>query len=93
MGTAVSRLMEKELQDYIIKNNSFSYSSDYQHYFNFTGTDELRNGVADLLTRHLCPENPIDPSLLVVMNRVTSCLDALGHALCDPGDVMITPTP
>jgi len=93
MGTAVSRLMEKELQEYIIKNNSLSYSSEYQHYFNFCGTDELRNGTADLLTRHLCPENPIDPSLMVFMNGVTSCLDALGHTLCDPGDVMITPTP
>lgn len=30
---------------------------------------------------------------LVVLNGVTSCLDALSHALCDPGDVIITPTP
>lgn len=28
-----------------------------------------------------------------MLNGVTSCLDALSHALCDPGDVIITPTP
>ena len=27
------------------------------------------------------------------MNGVTSCLDALGHTICDPGDVIISPTP
>lgn len=28
-----------------------------------------------------------------MLNGVTSCLDALSHALCDPGDVIIPPTP
>lgn len=27
------------------------------------------------------------------MSGATSCMDALGHALCDPGDIIITPTP
>ena len=27
------------------------------------------------------------------MNGVSSCMDALGHTICDPCDVIITPTP
>ncbi|KAG7167179.1 inactive 1-aminocyclopropane-1-carboxylate synthase-like protein 2-like [Homarus americanus] len=30
---------------------------------------------------------------LIVMNGITACLDALSHTLCDPDDVVITPTP
>lgn len=30
---------------------------------------------------------------LIVMNGVNSCLDAMAYVCCDPGDVMITPTP
>ena len=27
------------------------------------------------------------------MNGVTSCLDSLAHVICDPGDIIISPTP
>ncbi|CAL4075496.1 unnamed protein product, partial [Meganyctiphanes norvegica] len=93
MGTAVNRLMEKELTERLNKDDILKYNSSFQHYYDFSGSEELRNAVAGFFTRHLCPENPVDSNNLVVMNGVTSCLDSLAHTLCDPGDVIITPTP
>ncbi|XP_076064845.1 putative inactive 1-aminocyclopropane-1-carboxylate synthase-like protein 2 isoform X2 [Oratosquilla oratoria] len=93
MGTAVNRVMEEELAERLTNSDALRFDQRYQHYFNPSGVLELRQAVADTLTRQLAPDNPVSPDNLVIMNGATSCLDALAYALCDPGDVLLTPTP
>ncbi|XP_042856908.1 1-aminocyclopropane-1-carboxylate synthase-like protein 1 [Penaeus japonicus] len=93
LGTAVNRLMEDELSARLLRGDALSYSPSYQHYYDFDGTQELKGALVDFLGRHFNPAKDISQNELVVLNGVTSCLDALSHALCDPGDVIITPTP
>ncbi|XP_076064842.1 1-aminocyclopropane-1-carboxylate synthase-like protein 1 [Oratosquilla oratoria] len=93
MGTAVNRVMEVELVERLTRTDALRFEQQYMHYFNPSGLLELRQAVADTLTRHLAPDNPVSPDNLVIMNGATSCLDALAYTLCDPGDVLLTPTP
>lgn len=93
MGTAVNSLMEEELATRLMQGDCLSFTSNHQHYFDFSGVRQLKEAVANFLTRHLHPRQPIIPQNLIVMNGVTSCLDAMSHVLCDPNDVVITPTP
>ncbi|XP_076064836.1 1-aminocyclopropane-1-carboxylate synthase-like protein 1 [Oratosquilla oratoria] len=93
MGTAVNRVMEVELIERLTKPDALRFEQRYMHYFNNSGLLELRQAVADTLTRHLAPDNPVSPDNLAIMNGAGSCLDALAYTLCDPGDVVLTPTP
>lgn len=93
LGTAVNRLMEEELSERLRRGDALSYSPSYQHYYDFDGTRELKGALIGFLGRHFLPAKDIGEDEIVVLNGVTSCLDALSHALCDPGDVIITPTP
>ncbi|XP_063594441.1 1-aminocyclopropane-1-carboxylate synthase-like protein 1 [Penaeus indicus] len=93
LGTAVNRLMEEELSARLRRGDALSYSPSFQHYYDFAGTRELKVALVGFLERHFCPPKDIGEDEIVVLNGVTSCLDALSHALCDPGDVIITPTP
>lgn len=93
MGTSMNNLMEEELLSRLSRDDVLKFGPQFQHYYRLYGTDELRNAVANFLSRQLCPERTIDPDKIVILPGVASCLDALGHVLCDPGDVLITPTP
>ncbi|XP_068248133.1 1-aminocyclopropane-1-carboxylate synthase-like protein 1 [Palaemon carinicauda] len=93
MGTALNHLMDKEMEARLQKEDGLHYDRQFQHYYDLSGTAHVRKSVAGFLKRRFCPERDIDPENVVVLNGVASCLDALGHAICDPGDVLITPTP
>lgn len=93
MGTAINRLMETELAARITQGDALAYTPAHQHYYELSGTAQLRQALAGFFTRHFCPGRNVSPDNLVVMNGVGACLDSLGHALCDPGDVLLTPTP
>lgn len=93
MGTAQSHLMAEELTQQLSKSSAFTFSKKYQQYYDFSGIPELKEAIANFLTRHLNPHKQLLPEYIVVMPGATSCIDALAHALCDRGDVIITPTP
>ncbi|XP_066966730.1 1-aminocyclopropane-1-carboxylate synthase-like protein 1 [Macrobrachium rosenbergii] len=93
MGTALNHLMDEEMQARLQERDGLRYDRQFQHYYELSGTKHVRRSVADFLKRRFCPERNVDPENVVVLNGVASCLDALGHAICDPGDVLITPTP
>lgn len=93
MGTAQSHLMAEELTQQLVKSNAFTFSKKYQQYYDFSGIPELKEAIANFLTRHLNPHKQLLPEHIVVMPGATSCIDALAHTLCDRGDVIITPTP
>ncbi|XP_063861804.1 1-aminocyclopropane-1-carboxylate synthase-like protein 1 isoform X4 [Scylla paramamosain] len=93
LAISVNQLMEDEVLARLNKENTLTLTSQHQYYNDTSGLPELRKAVANFLTRHHKPSEAISPENLVVMNGLTACLDALSHTLCDPGDVVITPTP
>ncbi|KAG7159408.1 1-aminocyclopropane-1-carboxylate synthase-like protein 1-like [Homarus americanus] len=93
MSTSISCLMEDEITSRLMQGDAFNVLSLHHHYFTFSGTGEAKISLTDFLNRHFHPVKPILPNNIIIANGVTSCLDALGHVLCDPGDVNITPTP
>ncbi|XP_042239117.1 1-aminocyclopropane-1-carboxylate synthase-like protein 1 [Homarus americanus] len=106
MSTSISCLMEDEITSRLMQGDAFNVLSLHHHYFTFSGTGEAKISLTDFLNRHFHPVKPILPNnvkwhrevtvfspQIIIANGVTSCLDALGHVLCDPGDVNITPTP
>ena len=56
------------------------------------GRAPLREAIADLLGRELFGRD-IDPDHVRVLAGASGVLDALGHALGDPGDAVLVPTP
>ncbi|XP_042225161.1 probable inactive 1-aminocyclopropane-1-carboxylate synthase-like protein 2 [Homarus americanus] len=93
LAQAVNRLMEEEVLARLNMADALTLTAKHQYYSDTNGIPELRTAIAKLLTRHHKPQNSINPDNLIVMNGITACLDALSHTLCDPDDVVITPTP
>ncbi len=56
------------------------------------GREGLRKGIARLLGREVFGR-PVDPAHVQVLAGASGVLDALGHALGDPGDGVLVPTP
>ncbi|KAK8739873.1 hypothetical protein OTU49_003238 [Cherax quadricarinatus] len=92
-GQAINQLMEEEVLARINMPDALTLTARHQYYSDPSGILELRKAIANFLTRHHKPSKSINPDNLVVMNGITACLDALSHTLCDPNDVVITPTP
>ena len=61
MGTAVNRLMESELEKRLRKEDALRYSSNCQHYYDFSGSHELRKSLAKFFHRHFDPIEDIHP--------------------------------
>ncbi|KAK3877645.1 hypothetical protein Pcinc_017649 [Petrolisthes cinctipes] len=93
LGTAFNALMSDKLCERMRQRDALDIQPHLLQYFDMTGTPELKEAMVAFFNRHFHPHVPVLPSQVVVMSGVTSCLDALGHALCDPGDIIITPTP
>lgn len=55
------------------------------------GSAALRTTIAAFLAR--CWRTAVNPENLVVVSGVTSALDIIASALCDPGDAIIVPAP
>ena len=60
-GTSITSVMEEELTERLTEGEALRYGVEYQHYYAFSGVEELRKAVADTLTRQLAPNNPVDP--------------------------------
>jgi aspartate/methionine/tyrosine aminotransferase len=55
-------------------------------------THALRRAIADLYADHLTLPN-VDPNRLLFGSGITLLVERIGLALCDPGDVVLIPTP
>ncbi|OLY79716.1 1-aminocyclopropane-1-carboxylate synthase 2 [Smittium mucronatum] len=62
-------------------------------YGNPIGSDELRKSVSALVNKKFNPDSPIDPSMVVVTNGVTSAIDKLTSVICNPGDAVLVSEP
>ncbi|KAG0722915.1 1-aminocyclopropane-1-carboxylate synthase-like protein 1 [Chionoecetes opilio] len=91
LSNSINQLMEEEVLARVNQGHTLTLTPQHQYYS--PGLLELRMAVANFLTRHHKPSQAISPDNLILMNGVTACCDALSHALCDPGDVVLTPTP
>lgn len=61
-------------------------------YDDFAGKESLRAAIAILFEGHIFGR-PVDPSHVQVLAGAGGVLDAVGHALGDPGDGILVPTP
>ena len=59
MGTAVNRLMEKEIKERLMKGDALNFTVQHQHYYDLSGTLELKTALANFFNRHLQPFNQI----------------------------------
>ena len=59
MGTAVNRLMEKEIQERLMQGDALSVTAENQHYIDSSGTLQLKTALANFFNRHLQPFNKI----------------------------------
>jgi aspartate/methionine/tyrosine aminotransferase len=89
LGTAENRLVWDLLEPRLTAPRPVR--AEDTHYAPLYGTAALRTTIAAFLTR--CWRTAVDPENLVVVSGVTSALDVIASALCDPGDAIIVPAP
>lgn len=61
-------------------------------YDDMSGKQDLRRAVAGLFEQHIFGR-PVDPGTVQFLAGAGGVLDAVGHALGDPGDGVLVPTP
>lgn len=89
LGTAESRLAWDLLEPRLAAARPVRAQDT--HYAPLHGSAELRETIAAFLAR--CWRTAVDPENLVVVSGVTSALDVIASALCDPGDALVVPAP
>lgn len=89
LGTAENRLVWDLLEPRLTVPRPVR--AEDTHYAPLHGSAALRTTIAAFLAR--CWRTAVDPENLVVVSGVTSALDVVASALCDPGDAIIVPTP
>lgn len=62
LGTAVNSLMEEEICGRLNQGDALLMKPHLLHYFNYSGTPELKEAVAGFLNRHFKPFKPITPA-------------------------------
>lgn len=92
LAIAENTLMQHHLVDFI--NNNFQMQATALTYGDSAaGSKRLRAALARFLNRHLHPVKAIAPEHIKVTDGVTSCLEGLGFALGEPGDVFLLGRP
>lgn len=59
----------------------------------FGGSPELVDALAKLFNHHFYPQMEVLGSQIVVAPGATTCLEAMLHCICDPGDAVMVPAP
>ncbi|WP_062270301.1 aminotransferase class I/II-fold pyridoxal phosphate-dependent enzyme [Endozoicomonas arenosclerae] len=89
LGTAQHGLCCQDAQK-ILEGAPAAELQDYQ-YQCLHGKAEARKVVAQWLSARA--ERPLNPDNLVLASGATALIEAVGFALCDPGDVILIPSP
>jgi 1-aminocyclopropane-1-carboxylate synthase 1/2/6 len=89
LGTAENRLLWDLLEPRLTAPRRLA-AADIR-YGQLYGTVALREATAAFLTR--TRGLPVDPDDLVVVSGATAALDIAATALCDPGEVIVVPSP
>ena len=91
MVIAENRLMSSRFLDRWNERATPSMASLY--YSDFRGTAQLRDAMAQYMTRHVTKRHAVEVEHLALGNGVGSVLDTLFHVLCDEGDACLLPAP
>lgn len=84
--------MTPEVSDFANKNmhtvaKTFTYGNGPW------GSDRLRIAMANHMTKHFHPVDPINPPDILFANGITSICELLGWVLAEPNDAILFPTP
>ncbi|XP_069678877.1 probable inactive 1-aminocyclopropane-1-carboxylate synthase-like protein 2 [Periplaneta americana] len=93
LGTSVSALCEDLILKRLNQSDLFQFGLKAQHYYPMWGIPELREAIANCLTRHLAADRPVLPENVLVVNGGVAAMEVLACCLLDPGDVLLTPSP
>ncbi|KAF3396055.1 1-aminocyclopropane-1-carboxylate synthase 6 [Penicillium rolfsii] len=95
LSTAENCLIRKELiemyQESIQRGDLATHHLSYP--LGFSGDPDLLTTLSTFLNDYFDPHEPVKQSHLATAPGAASCLDALLHTLCDPGDGVLVPGP
>ncbi|XP_072046929.1 1-aminocyclopropane-1-carboxylate synthase-like protein 1 [Amphiura filiformis] len=93
MGTSENYLMQNEIMAKLSDLKLVEYDHTMLIYNDATGHPALRAAIAEFLTERGNAPQPLDSNKIIVMNGITSCIDALAFSIGDPQDAFLCPTP
>ncbi|CZT21193.1 related to 1-aminocyclopropane-1-carboxylate synthase, and related proteins [Ramularia collo-cygni] len=95
MGTAENALLHSEITAiYLQSLEEGLRDHKYLPYPDgFGGAPDLVESLAKFFNRYFQPRNEVSSSQIVVAPGATTCLEALLHCICDPGDGVLVPAP
>ncbi|OMJ20904.1 putative inactive 1-aminocyclopropane-1-carboxylate synthase-like protein 2 [Smittium culicis] len=91
LGVAVNKLQEGVMIDKLNSINTITKRD--LDYGDPIGSVELRNNIKFIINRHFKPHRIVTVNDIIVFNGITSGLDKLASALCNPGDAILIPSP
>ncbi|KAI1074604.1 1-aminocyclopropane-1-carboxylate synthase [Whalleya microplaca] len=89
---AENYLVQKELQDFVKKNVSFTEQC-FTYGYSTGGGPRFPKALAEHLNEYFHPWKPLDGSEIQISGAATAMHTALGWALGDPGDGILTSVP
>jgi aspartate/methionine/tyrosine aminotransferase len=79
--------LEPNQKDLLTPHQHFSYP------LGFSGDPDLASTLTTFFNDYFAPHEPVQDSHIATAPGAASCLDALLHTLCDPGDGVLVPGP
>ncbi|OQE22438.1 hypothetical protein PENSTE_c010G05181 [Penicillium steckii] len=95
LSTAENWLIRKELIDLYQENiqKGDLTTRHFSYPLGFSGDPELIAALSKFLNENFHPHEPVQQSHIATAPGAASCLDALLHTICDPGDGVLVPGP
>ncbi|CAH1785937.1 unnamed protein product [Owenia fusiformis] len=93
-GTADNKLCEDIIKERLMRPDMNKFDETMQHYFQFHGGDSFRQTLAEFLREKAhANQGRVSANDIFVTSGVASAFDILAHAICDPGDTLLIPSP
>ncbi|XP_047497708.1 probable inactive 1-aminocyclopropane-1-carboxylate synthase-like protein 2 [Penaeus chinensis] len=93
LSQAVNRILVDDVLERLHRDDCSTLKKKHLLYSPSHGTKEMREACATFLTRQHFPMEAVHPDHLIIMPGVTACMESLARSLCNPGDVVLSPSP
>ncbi|PGH15386.1 hypothetical protein AJ80_05570 [Polytolypa hystricis UAMH7299] len=94
LSTAENWLLRQELMELFKDGLNQEFGSRHFSYPNgFSGDPDLVEALSKFFNEYFAPHVPVESSHIATAPGAASCLDALLHTICDPGDGVLVPGP
>ncbi|KAF3015014.1 hypothetical protein E8E14_008708 [Neopestalotiopsis sp. 37M] len=93
LSGALNNLMQDWWDEYSANHPIDFDFSQFLPYGSISGTNELLSAAAGFFNHFFCPSSPLTATNILASNGITSLIDLVSWALCDPGEAILYPTP